>query len=387
MGVAMIDSVRRLAGEIGGRRAGSDGERRAAVWIEQRMRQLPVDVSVQEFRTSRWPELIHVLAWICGMLAALILVPHNVMQGVLLGAAAAWVAWREEEEFRPLSGPFSRVSRNIIGRIAPSGPVAHRLVVTAHYDTARSGPQFNPRVALWYRPLILSTWVALFGAPVMAILGVGWSPFGWVALLLGGYIVVPVAMQLYRLLACPAVAGGNDNASGVAVLLELAERFSAQPLERTELFLVASGAQESGRAGMARLLDARGREWESAAFINLDSLGRGDVKYTVGEGILRLHPADTELVEIAYSVAIELGLDVGPWMYRTGATDATCAMARGQRAISVVAVSEGGVVPSWHWPDDIADAVDPACLDTANRLVNGIIQAVDNNWKAGLFSR
>lgn len=68
--------------------------------------------------------------------------------------------------------------------------------------------------------------------------------------------------------------GADDNASGVAGLLELAEHFHGQPPRRT-LVLVAFGAEELGAIGSQRyVLEPAWPLERTVAMINLDMIGR-----------------------------------------------------------------------------------------------------------------
>ena len=81
----------------------------------------------------------------------------------------------------------------------------------------------------------------------------------------------------------PTVAGANDNLSGVAALVALAEMLRAQPLPQLRVLLVSCGAEETLqdgiRAFMARHRDElpRGRTW----FVNLDPVGSPRLKASV----------------------------------------------------------------------------------------------------------
>ena len=90
---------------------------------------------------------------------------------------------------------------------------------------------------------------------------------------------------------CPADAGGDDicngavdNASGVAVLIELARRIAGQPAERSVIFL-ASAAEEQGLLGAKAFVDAPPVSLEDViAVLGIDSIAaRG---YTADVSIL-----------------------------------------------------------------------------------------------------
>ena len=80
--------------------------------------------------------------------------------------------------------------------------------------------------------------------------------------------------------------GADDNASGVAAMLQLARRLSMNPMKRTVIF-AAFGAEEMKQLGSKYYLDNPLMPLEkTAAFINLDMVGRmkGSRLYAFGAG-------------------------------------------------------------------------------------------------------
>ena len=78
--------------------------------------------------------------------------------------------------------------------------------------------------------------------------------------------------------------GADDNASGLAVMLEVARLISSQATPYTIRF-IAFGAEESGLLGSYAYLNQMSQEeFENViAMINLDSLIAGDVAYVYSD--------------------------------------------------------------------------------------------------------
>jgi len=72
--------------------------------------------------------------------------------------------------------------------------------------------------------------------------------------------------------------GANDNASGVAVLLELVHAISAQGSQKRTIVFVALTGEEAGLRGARRFVDALGPRADEKvmAMVNLDTVGRRD---------------------------------------------------------------------------------------------------------------
>jgi aminopeptidase YwaD len=82
----------------------------------------------------------------------------------------------------------------------------------------------------------------------------------------------------------PGSPGANDNASGMAVILEMMRAFSSQRLRRT-LWGAFVGGGEGGSFGTRDLVESRRAELERIkAVINLDELGAGTVLRAVAAG-------------------------------------------------------------------------------------------------------
>src|SRR4029077_1004529 len=82
------------------------------------------------------------------------------------------------------------------------------------------------------------------------------------------------------------VAGANDNLSGVAALVALAELLREQPAEGLRVLLVSCGAEETLQDGVRAFL-ARHREELAAGhtwFVNLDTVGSPHLTLLEGEG-------------------------------------------------------------------------------------------------------
>lgn len=81
----------------------------------------------------------------------------------------------------------------------------------------------------------------------------------------------------------PSTCGANDNASGVAVLLEILRYFSSRPLDRT-LWAVFSTGEEGGAIGVREFIKNEEAVTKGVkAAINLDMLGAGTRLSVVSE--------------------------------------------------------------------------------------------------------
>ncbi len=156
--------------------------------------------------------------------------------------------------------------------------------------------------------------------------------------------------------------GADDNASGVAALLELARSTAEAPGRRPVLFAVVTG-EEAGRIGSKHLLE--GLTGTPIACVNLDSVGR------LGEGkLLVLDSASARewrfiFIGVEHTTGLPVALSTEP----LDASDQASCLERGIPAIQLTT----GPHADYHRPTDTADRLDLAGLA---RIVEGAGEVV-----------
>ncbi|HEY3317733.1 MAG TPA: M28 family peptidase [Coriobacteriia bacterium] len=128
-------------------------------------------------------------------------------------------------------------------------------------------------------------------------------------------------------------------------------------LSEKEVWFVATGAEEVGTIGMKALLDQYGEDLRDAHIINLDNLGSGSLSWITSEGMAKRYTADRRLSGAARRVATENDWAIKGREYRGLSTDATAALARRFKAMSVMAFDINGRLPNWHWETDTVSEV------------------------------
>jgi Peptidase family M28 len=309
--VDVIAEAKALAGEFEGRTPGSDAEHNAAKHIEARLRELGRHAEVEAIET--WP------GWpLAYAIAALVAVAGSVVSAYVpvLGAALAFAA--AALTFLDASGVLPttrrllgrRASQNVISWGDVHGPGA--LVLVAHYDAGPTGLALSDRweerravagklVRRSFGPLELLFWamVAVLVCCLLRLPGLEGTLLTAIQLVPTAALIVAAALLLDIAFSRPA-RGANDNASGVALALRLAQRIGDGRLEHLDVHLLFTGAQKAIADGMRSFLKRHRRELgrERTIFINLDEVGFGTVRFTEREGpllTLRSHPHLTRL--------------------------------------------------------------------------------------------
>lgn len=145
-------------------------------------------------------------------------------------------------------------------------------------------------------------------------------------------------------------------------------------LAEKEVWFVATGAEEVGTVGMQAFLREYGDQLREALIINIDGCGAGQLYWVSAEGMARRYRASARLVGLARRVSRETQTLIKPRVYRGLSTDATPALARGFKAISIMALDTAGLPVNWHWHTDTVDAVDPELIATTVELVTAMVR-------------
>jgi hypothetical protein len=373
----LLSWIRLLADEVGPRRPTTAAEREAAERMRDRLREAGVDADLEPFRG------LSTFAAPFGAINALALAPAllpsrwRLTRGLLAACAGAGLAAEGGLKRTPISDALAGGdSQNLVAAIEPSGEACRTVCLVCHLDTSRSGLLFDPRFARH-----LQAWLSLQSLAVAVQAGellLSRRRAGRAVLAASrALLAAGAALLAERELRGVDVPGANDNASGVALVAELATELAASPLESTRVVALMCGCEESGLQGVLSFL--RSRDTAGWLFVNVDTVGAGVLHYLPREGIVQKWDADQGLCAVAASVAAEhpeLGLrraDVP-----IGLTyDATPVMAAGGRAITLVAAHEDGTIPNYHQPSDTTANLDVAVVERAHSAARELVAAID----------
>ncbi|MCS6966448.1 MAG: M28 family peptidase [Candidatus Kapabacteria bacterium] len=162
--------------------------------------------------------------------------------------------------------------------------------------------------------------------------------------------------------------GADDNASGTAVLLELAERVAQRPLPRSVLF-IAFNAEERGAIGSSYYVRHPVLPMDSAiAMFNLDMVGR------LKENTLTIQGVGSSSIWrlLLDSLAPEFGLRLSTTESGFGPSDHTPFHARGLPVLFFFT----GLHSDYHRPTDTWDKLNYEGIVQITNLVEALLRAV-----------
>ena len=296
------EDVEALA-SIGPRRAGTEPERRAARYLEQRLKEMGRDARSEPTRIRPNIALTHLIHAVAGVVASVLSV-YVPIAGLILALVATLSA------FGDLTGSFplvrlltpARASQNVVSDEDNGKPGL--IVLAAHYDVPPAGLLANRRLAFWPKALFGSL-ALITVCSAIRLLGIDAT---WFTLI--QFIPTVVLIALTPVLADTAIAGSQDdpadNAAGVATALRLAESH-ANRLTHFDVIAVFTGGSAQFGLGMQAWLKRNRRDLDprGTAVISIDNLHRGDPACAVKEGAVfaaRMHPT---LVELARECGAE----------------------------------------------------------------------------------
>jgi len=381
----MFSHVRYLAGEIGPRGTGTQGEAAAAEYVKEILTSLGCQTERQEFRAvgsqNAFPIAINLVA-----LLAVMIYP-------LGGAFTRWIAaglaistpvmLRQVIRYsnsilRPVLPQVD--SRNVITRIEPSSKIRHRVVILAHLDTNRCRIMWQSSMVRHIEPLTWLTFGMLGCLGLIYLIGAvlggpGWT--WWASLLPAAYALGSI-ITLWMDERTPFSPGANDNAASVAAALEIADRLSKQPRKSIEVWLAFTGAEESDHTGLYALLREYDTPLKQAVFIDLEGVGGEEIVYLTQEGVCFHYQPDPELLALVEHAAARRS-DLNIRGAHITIEDEVGTLRRlGYRAICIAGRDPTtGTLPHWHRPDDTIDTVSIEAMQKAVEFVMALLDELE----------
>lgn len=261
-------------------------------------------------------------------------------------------------------------------RIPSAGPSRRTLVLVAHHDAAHMGMVWHPGTVAASRHLARSTGHALpTHAAALAAMAAAATPSRAMRIAGAGMLAASAALMVQSMRS-PTTPGANDNASGVAAVLEVARRLAAEPLTGTTVLVVFPGGEEAGSTGILHWLRAHGGllDPRSTLVVNLDAVGSpGSVAVARREALS--NRASARAVDRAARAARDLGVPLQTITIPNPTDAAVTTLAR-LETVSLLSVRDGWI-SHLHRPTDTVDNVGWSTVHDAARLTHHLARTFD----------
>jgi hypothetical protein len=387
----------------------SPGERAAAEWLHTRLGSVEgVEAELEDEPSwGTFPPTATGLG-LAGVLAALLSLRGRRLAGALL-AAATFAGIVDEAHNGPrILRRLVRRRRRTVNLIARAGDSAASatLVVLAHHDAPQTGMLFDqslqrtlheraPHILERFKTPLPQWWFGLAG-PLATLLGTlrgpgrrgrrEGSPAGVSAArprrlaaragLVLGLLGTALVADVWR---SETVPGANDNLSGVASLVALAELLRDRPIPGLRVLLVSCGAEETLQDGIRAFVARHRHELDPATtrFVNLDTVGSPHLVLLEAEGPVRMEEyAGPWLRDLFAARAGSLGIALHRGYRARASTDSVIPSRAGYPIATLVSMTDWRSPANYHLPTDVPGNLDYATVARATGLVYEVARSL-----------
>jgi hypothetical protein len=379
----------------------SAGERRAAEWLEARLGAVPgVRVELEEEPSwGTFPPTSTGLGLLGVAASALVLAGRRRLGALLAAAALAGIVDEAHNGPRILRRAVRRrrATVNVVARVggrqpghppavSPAGGGRDTLVVIAHHDAPQTGLIFDQRLQRRVYELapgliersktpLPQWWLGLSGPLCTVLAAAGPRRLARAGLLVGAIGSALVA-DVWR---SPTVPGANDNLSGVAALVALAELFSQGAPQGLRVLLVSCGAEETLQDGIRAFVARHRGELDPArtVFVNLDTIGSPQLVMLEAEGPVKMEPySGPWLRDLVADCAQRLGVPLERGFRARASTDSVIPSRAGYPTATLVSITAWRSPANYHLPSDVPANLDYGTVTQGVRLVEGLARAL-----------
>jgi Peptidase family M28 len=385
----------------------SPGERRAAQWLAARLQSVAgTEVALED--EPSWGTFLPTATGLglLGVLAAVLALGRRRASAALL-AAASFAGVVDEAQ----NGPRvvrrlvrrRRTTVNVVARVgdgrvrADAGGAGagglDTLVVLAHHDAPQTGLLFDQTLLQRLHQIAPELLARGKTSPPQWWIGLA-GPLGTIATalsgrraparagLLIGALGTALAADVWR---SPTVPGANDNLSGVAALVALAELLRERPLRDMRVLLVSCGAEETLQDGVRAFIARHRHELDPVrtCFVNLDTIGSPQLVMLEAEGPVWMerYPG-AWLADLVASCARRLEIPLERGFRARASTDSVIPGRAGYPIVTLLSLTAWRSPANYHLSSDVPANLDYDTVADATRLVRELADALPRGAEA-----
>ncbi|HVL64716.1 MAG TPA: M28 family peptidase [Actinomycetota bacterium] len=367
----------------------SPGEREAAEWIAARLEKTGAEVALEgEPGWGTFPPTIVGLG-VAATAAALLTSRGRRASG---GALAALTLAGLVDEIQ--NGPRilrrlvrrRRTTTNVVASLGDRG-APRTLVVLAHHDAAQAGVIFDQRLwqALYERfpervgraKRQVPLWWPGLAPPLLTLAAAltarrGLARAALVPAVLGTAAVADIMRHA-------TVPGANDNLSGVAALVALAEMLAERPIDGLRVLLVSCGSEEALQDGVRGFVRSHAHELEVGRtwFVVVDTIGSPHLVMVEGEGpVWHEEYPGPEFRDLVERRAVALGIPLERGIRTRASTDGIIPSRAGHPVATLVSLMPWRQPGNYHQMSDVPENVEYGSVANAARLTCAVAESL-----------
>jgi len=374
------------------------GERQAAEWLAARLGSIDgVRVALEEEPSwGTFPPTATMLGLLGAAGAALVLARRARAGALLASLAFAGIVDEAQNGPRVLRRLLRRrrSTVNVLARLRGPAPLTgaaradplgqedgrQTLVVLAHHDAPQTGLLFDQTLQRRLHELAPGLlgraktpppqwWIGLAG-PLCTVAG---ALSGRRRLARGGVLIGILGAALVAdVWRSETVAGANDNLSGVAAQVALAEMLHELPLAGVDVLLVSCGAEETLQDGVRAFIARHRAELDPkrTRFVNLDTVGSPHLVMLEAEGPIWMERyAGGWLRDLVADCAERMEIPLERGFRARASTDSVIPSRAGYPTATLVSITDWRMPANYHLPSDVPANLDYGSVADATRLV------------------
>lgn len=388
--VSTTDVLREVIAELAPleRGAGSSGEREAAWTLRERFERAGCSTQIDEEEyLDGYARLHGALSAVGAAAGVAALAGRGRGLATLAGAAAAAAIADDCANWRRVVRRALAARRTTWNVVAQAGEVdaARTLVLMAHHDAAPTGFIFDDTGQRKANDLLpdvieaidtaLPMWWPVIAGPALSALG---AASGGRRVAAGGlFLSAGAALSFADIARHRIVPGANDNLSGVAVLVAVAEALRREPVQGLRVLLVSCGAEEVLQGGVYGFVDRHMRDLDPSDtwVLNVDTVGSPRLIMLEGEGPVVMEDyCGAEFRDLVAAAAASAGIPLRRGMRARTSTDAVVTSHAGFPTATLASMTAWKGLSNYHKPTDTPENVDYRTVAGAAGVAEAVVR-------------
>lgn len=369
----MVKFISEIIEHCGPRPAGSDAEKKAQRFIEERCKEFTHYVryiEFDEYLDARFGKLKYYVAL---YVASLLFYWFNIEMALVLSAVNVLFIVLDLMMYRDVLTKFpgkKQTSVNVEATLEPQGEVKQTIILSGHIDSTREYIWWY-KLGEWGIKLTILAGVLIVLQLIFNLLvfvfNFNYSNYVWVLFA----ALSPVMIVYWNMHAEQAVPGAQDNLSGISIAYHVFKHFAhptqkgKSTLQHTRLRFLSFGSEERGLCGSRHYAKTNKQQLikENARLINIDGVRLVNEIAVVERELMngtKHHPALIAGLKKSFE---SLSIPVKSATVPIGGTDAVSFARIGIPTVTIIGMSAKEYDFTYHTRHDVVENIEPESLE------------------------